>query len=137
MQRRRAGFTFVEILIAMAVFGTLTAVAVPRYRLFKERAYLATMKSELGSLRIAQEAFWAENQAYTTDTTQLDWNGSGAIKLALASADPLGGFSAVATHALAPSLSCATFVGKDATTSASGDIVCTTASGGGAAGVTP
>ena len=137
MRRKTAGFTFVEILIALTMFGILTAVAVPRYRQFKERAFLATMKSELGSLRVAQEAFWAENQAYTADTAQLDWNGSSEIKLALASSDLFGGFTATATHLLAPSLSCSTSVGKDATTFASGDIVCTEVSGGAAAGVTP
>ena len=134
---RRPGFTFVEILTAMTVFGILTAVAVPRYRQFKERAYVATMKSELGSLRVAQEAFWAENQAYTTDTTLLDWNGSANIRLALASSDPNGGFSATATHLAAPALSCATFVGKDASTTASGDIVCTSIVGGGSTAVIP
>lgn len=137
MRPNKTGFTFVEILIAMAVFGILTSVAVPRYRLFKERAFLASMKSELGSLRVAQEAFWAENQAYTTDTAQLDWNGSADIKLALASSDPFGGFSAKATHTSAPTLQCATYVGKDATTSPSGDIVCTTTAGGSVAALNP
>jgi prepilin-type N-terminal cleavage/methylation domain-containing protein len=134
---RRPGFTFIEILIAMTVFGILTTVAVPRYRLFKERAYMASMKSELGSLRVAQEAFWAENLAYATDTTLLDWNGSGDVRLALASSDPSGGFSATATHVLAPNLSCATFVGREASTTASGDIICTAVGGGSSAGVTP
>ncbi len=135
--RRRAGFTFIEILIALTVFGILTAVAVPRYRQFKERAFMANMKAELGSLRVAQEAFWAENLAYTTDTTLLDWNGSEKIQLALASSDPIGGFTATATHQEAPTLSCTTAVGKDAVGVASGDIVCTANPTGAATALTP
>lgn len=135
--RRRTGFTFVEILIALSVFGLLTSIAVPRYRAYKERAYVATMKSELGSMRVAQEAFWAENQRYSTDTTQLDWNGSSEIRLALSTSDPYGGFTAKASHLLAPSLSCSTAVGSDASGTPSGDIVCTASAGGTGSGVTP
>lgn len=135
--RRRSGFTFVEILVALAVFGALTAVAVPRYRLFKERAYVASMRTELGSLRVAQEAFWAENQLYTADTTALDWNGSSRIQLAISVSDPTAGYTAIAQHAQLPGAQCATYVGADATTTASGDIVCTGASAGTGAGVLP
>ncbi len=132
---RRRGFTFVELLVAMAVSGILAAVAVPRYRLFKERAYLANMKTELGNLRVAEEAFWAENHAYSADTTELDWNGSSDVDLTITVADPYAGFTATITHRSSSSLSCTTFVGRDATTTPSGDIVCTSlaASNGGAA----
>ena len=135
--RNARGFTFAEILVAMAVFGVLTAVAVPRFRSFKERAYLATLRTELGSLRVAEEAFWSENMAYATDTTQLDWNGSSRVQLAISSGDLTGGFTAVATHLLAPALQCTTAVGKDATKTASGEIVCTSLAGSTGSGVTP
>lgn len=139
MNRSTRGFTFVEILVAMTFLGVLTAVSVPRYRTYKERAYLGSMRTELGSLRVAEEAYWAEHMSYSADTTALDWNGSSVVKVAISSADLTGGFAAVATHALAPGLQCATYVGREATTTASGDIVCTLASGpsGTGAGVTP
>lgn len=137
MSRNTRGFTFVEILVAMAVFGALTAIAVPRYRSYKDRAYMATMRTELGSLRIAEEAFWAEHMVYSTDTASLDWNGSSRVQLAITSSDLNYGFAATATHLLAPTLQCQTFVGREATTTASGDIVCgTNGNGGSGAGVT-
>lgn len=137
MSRNTRGFTFVEILVAMAVFGALTAIAVPRYRSFKDRAYMATMRTELGSLRVSEEAYWAEHMVYSTDTASLDWNGSSRVQLAIASSDLNHGFSAKATHQLAPTLQCQTFVGREATTTASGDIICGTSnSGGPGAGVT-
>jgi prepilin-type N-terminal cleavage/methylation domain-containing protein len=137
MFRNTRGFTFVEILVAMAVFGALTAIAVPRYRTYKDRAYMATMRTELGSLRIAEEAFWAEHMVYSTDTASLDWNGSSRVQIAIASSNLNYGFAATATHQLAPTLQCQTFIGREATTTASGDIICgPMGSGGTGAGVT-
>ncbi|MGQ0649115.1 MAG: type IV pilin protein [Gemmatimonadaceae bacterium] len=137
MRRSVHGFTFVEILVALAVFGLLSAIAVPRYRLYRERAYLGALRSELGSLRVAEEAFWAENQSYSADTAQLDWNGSSQVSLSISSGDLTHGFSAIARHASVPNLQCATSVGAEATTTASGDIVCTLLTSGTGSGITP
>jgi prepilin-type N-terminal cleavage/methylation domain-containing protein len=136
MQTRR-GFTFVELLVAVAVFGALTAVAVPRYHDFKERAYLSSMRSELGSLRVAQEAYWSENQTYSTDTTALDWNGSSLVTLNLSALNPGAGFTAEARHVRYPGALCATYVGSDAVSSASGEIICTASGSGVGSGLTP
>jgi prepilin-type N-terminal cleavage/methylation domain-containing protein len=124
MPKRRVGFTFVEILVALLVFSVLSAIAVPRYRLFKERAYVATLKSDLGNLRIAQEAYWSENLVYATDTASLDWKSSSQVKLAISAADPAAGFTAIASHDNMPQSQCVTYVGRDATTAPSGEIVC-------------
>ncbi|MCC6317064.1 MAG: prepilin-type N-terminal cleavage/methylation domain-containing protein [Gemmatimonadaceae bacterium] len=129
MSRNSRGFTFAEILVAMVVFGALTAIAVPRYRTFKERAFIASMKTDLGSLRVAEEAFWAEHMTYSADTAQLDWNGSSLVNVSITSGDFNHGFAALATHASAPSMTCQTFVGREATTTASGDIICSPAAG--------
>jgi prepilin-type N-terminal cleavage/methylation domain-containing protein len=137
MTRRRPGFTFVEILVALAVFGALTAIAVPRYRTFKERAYVATLKSDLGVLRIAQEAYWSENQLYATDSTALDWKPSSKVKVAINSTDLMAGFTAVATHDNMPTGHCTTYVGRDATTTPSGQIVCSLGTLATGSGVTP
>ena len=124
---RRLGFTFVEILVAMAVFGALTAVAVPRYRDFKGRAYIATLRTDLGQLRVAEEAYWAENLAYSTAASALDWKPTSNVLITISSSDVSGGFAAVATHSQLSGMQCATYVGREATATASGDIVCGTA----------
>ncbi|MEP7383829.1 MAG: prepilin-type N-terminal cleavage/methylation domain-containing protein, partial [Gemmatimonadota bacterium] len=79
MSRSRTGFTFVEVLVAMAVFGVLSAIAVPKYRLMREKAWTASMKADLGGLRIAEESFWAENQIYSPDSTRIDWSSTSDI----------------------------------------------------------
>jgi prepilin-type N-terminal cleavage/methylation domain-containing protein len=124
-QHRRFGFTFVELLVAMMVFGALSAVAVPRYRQVRERAYTGAMRSDLAGLRIAQEAFWAENQAYTTDTTQLDWRPTSGVLLSIAAPDPVAGYDATAVHVEVRGLVCTTSVGRVTATGApSGEISC-------------
>ena len=124
MSRRRDGFTFVELMVALLVFSALTAIAVPRFRTFKERAYVATMKSDLGVLRIAQEAYWSEYQMYAQDSTALDWKPSSNVTVSINSGDLTAGFTAVATHANMPQGHCTTWVGRDATTTPSGEIIC-------------
>src|SRR5688572_32269111 len=72
LMNRRKGFTFVELLVVMLLLGTLSSMAVPRFREYKARAYIAAMQSDLGNLKIAQEVFWAEHMKYATDTTSIE-----------------------------------------------------------------
>lgn len=128
--RQRRGFSFIELLVAMVFFSILSAIAVPRYRGFKERAYLATMKSDLGNVRIAEEEYFAQQLRYATDTAALEFRVSSKVTLTLTSQDLMAGYSAVATHDLAPGQQCATYVGRDATNGNSGSIICGPALGG-------
>lgn len=127
---RRSGFTFVELLVAMAVFGVLSAIAVPKYRNLREKAYLGALKADLAELRIAQEGFWAENHFYTTDTTQLDWRSTSDIRVQIAVSDPYAGFDATARHLSLAGIQCNMSVGRTtATGTPSGDITCGAVSG--------
>lgn len=127
---RRHGFTIIELLVVMALIGSLSAIAVPRYRNFKERSYLAVMRSDLGALRTAEEAFWSENLRYATDTASLEFRPSADVSVSLSSTDLIKGYSAIARHARAPGLQCATRTGADAVGVESGAIVCGAASSG-------
>ena len=129
MQSSRTGFTFVEILLAMAVFGILSAVALPKYRLIKDRAYKTSLRADLGELRIAEESFWAENQMYTTDASQLDWRPTTDVTVVISSSDPSAGFQATARHTLMTGTECSTYMGRDTMSGIpSGEIVCGPAS---------
>lgn len=121
---RRKGFTFAELLVAMVLLGLLAGMAVPRYRLYKERAYVAAMRTDLGNLRIAQESFWAENMRYSTDTTELEFRKTTDVELKLSSLDILSGYRATASHANYPDVKCSTATGKDAGSQESGAILC-------------
>jgi type II secretion system protein G len=62
----RKGFTLIELLIVVVIIGILAAIAIPKFATTKEKAYLTAMKSDLKNLTTAEEAYFADNVAYTT-----------------------------------------------------------------------
>jgi prepilin-type N-terminal cleavage/methylation domain-containing protein len=119
----RHGFTFIELLTVMVLMGLLAGIGIPRIRNMEERSYQATLRSDLGTLRTAEEAYYAENLRYTTDLTDLDFRRSSTVEITIVSADPLKGWSAVARHARLAT-PCTTASGPDAVGVESGAIVC-------------
>jgi prepilin-type N-terminal cleavage/methylation domain-containing protein len=65
MQNRK-GFTLIELLIVVVIIGILAAIAIPKFANTKEKAVLASMKSDLRNLVTAQEAFFSDQQTYAT-----------------------------------------------------------------------
>ena len=62
----RKGFTLIELLIVVVIIGILAAIAIPKFANTKEKAYIASMKSDLRNLITAEEAFFADSIKYTT-----------------------------------------------------------------------
>ena len=62
----RKGFTLIELLIVVVIIGILAAIAIPKFANTKEKAYLASMKSDLRNLVTAEEAYFADSVKYTT-----------------------------------------------------------------------
>jgi prepilin-type N-terminal cleavage/methylation domain-containing protein len=119
----RRGFTFIELLIVMVVMGVLAGIGIPRIRNMKERSYQATLRSDLGALRTAEEAYYAENLRYTTDLSLLDFRRSSSVDITIVSTDPLKGWSALGRHEWLAT-PCTTAVGADAVGVESGAIIC-------------
>ena len=124
MQTSRRAFTIIELLLVMLVIGILATIANGRFREAKARGYKATMTSALADLRIAQEGYWAENQRYSTDSTQLDWHASSSVAVSIASSDLAAGFDAQATHIALPGVVCKMYVGRATSGLPSGVIDC-------------
>jgi prepilin-type N-terminal cleavage/methylation domain-containing protein len=119
----RPGFTFIELLTVLVVMGALASIGVPRIRNMKERSYQATLRSDLGALRTAEEAYFAENLRYTTDLTALEFRRSTNVTITIESSDPLKGWRAAARH-LWLATPCTTATGPDAVGVESGAVVC-------------
>lgn len=124
MTRRRQGFTLIELLIVMLVISVLAGIAIGRYRDAKARGYRAAMIADLGELRIAQEGHWAENQIYSTDSTQLDWRSTSQVSVVISSADLRAGYDAEATHIALPGTICKMYVGRAVSGTPSGEVKC-------------
>ena len=62
----RKGFTLIELLIVVVIIGILAAIAIPKFANTKEKAYIASMKSDLRNLVTAEEAFFADSVKYST-----------------------------------------------------------------------
>lgn len=135
--KRRTGFTFAELMVVMFFIGALSAMAVPRFREYKTRAFIAAMESDLGNLRIAQESHWAEHQQYATDTASLELRVTANVRLAITSKDIIGGYTAVATHDNVPGRQCSTAMGAEAAPLEPGSINCIAGGGGGGSSTIP
>ena len=120
MQNRK-GFTLIELLIVVVIIGILAAIAIPKFANTKEKAYLASMKSDLRNMATTQESYFADFQVYTSGPAS---NISGAT-VSLAGFVPSAGvtvtttatggtgWSSTSTHT-ATTKTCAIFIGVGA-----------------------
>lgn len=67
MLKNNKGFTLIELMIVVAIIGILAAIAIPNFMNYQCKAKQAEAKSSLGSIRVAQEAYFAEYDKYSTD----------------------------------------------------------------------
>ncbi len=130
MERSNKGFTLIELLIVVVIIGILAAIAIPKFAATKQKAYVAAVKTDLKNLTTAEEGYAASNGgAYLTlgsagpnpsdSLTTLHYLPSGGVTVTLA---PDGtGWSATATHALVPGMTCAIFVNGAAVSPAVAD----------------
>lgn len=65
---RAAGFSLIELLIAIAIVGILAAIAVPSYQNHIRRGYIQEATSALSSGRIALEQYFLDNRTFVGAT---------------------------------------------------------------------
>ncbi len=64
MNKRQAGFTLIELMIAVVVIGILTAIALPSYNGYVMRARLAEAFTGLAGAQPRLEQHWSNTRSY-------------------------------------------------------------------------
>jgi type IV pilus assembly protein PilA len=133
----RKGFTLIELLIVVVIIGILAAIAIPKFANTKEKAVVASMKSDLRNLVTTQEAFFSDNQDYAATLGATQVNGAGGTAAFTPSSGNViavnytdaAGWSATVTNTKVPTTSipntCGIFVGDAATYAAGAGLAAT------------
>ncbi len=108
--RSAKGFTLIELLIVVVIIGILATIAIPKFQGVKEKAYIASMQSDLKTLVTVQEAYFADNVTYATTTANLNYIASAGNTITITGASA-SGWSATAKTALSPKI-CGIYVGS-------------------------
>jgi type IV pilus assembly protein PilA len=90
----RKGFTLIELLIVVVIIGILAAIAIPKFATTKDKAKLASVKTDVRNFMTAEEAYFSDNAKYG-DNTALEGAGynftySSGNKATASSADAAG-----------------------------------------------
>jgi prepilin-type N-terminal cleavage/methylation domain-containing protein len=60
----KKGFTLIELLIVVVIIGILAAIAIPKFATTKDKAKLASVKTDVRNYLTAQEAYFSDNATY-------------------------------------------------------------------------
>jgi type IV pilus assembly protein PilE len=77
--REAAGFTLIELMVALVIVSILVAIAVPSYTTQTRKSRRTEAKTALLDLASREERFNSTNNAYTSDPAKLGYNGNWPI----------------------------------------------------------
>ena len=123
----RKGFTLIELLIVVVIIGILAAIAIPKFAATKDKAKLASVKTDVRNMMTAQEAYFSDYATYgsfaqlqaASNFTLSSGNTGAATGVA-------SGFTITVTNTSITSVfdQCTTQVGAGAASTLDGVIIC-------------
>ena len=117
-ERRRHGFTLVELLIVVVVIGILATIAIPKFSAMRTKSYIASVTSDLKNLASQQEIYLSVQYTYTATLTNLDFTLTDAVTITINEATGTG-WAATGTHSGLAGQQCGFFFGNAAAGGAS------------------
>jgi type IV pilus assembly protein PilA len=103
MKKNEKGFTLIELLVVVAIIGILAAIAIPQFAEYRERGFDSRALSDLRNAATAEEAYFADNEAYVTCGDTAACEGSlpgfqGSPDTTLSMTDGGSSFTGTSTH---------------------------------------
>ena len=127
MSRNRRGFTIIEMLIVCLIIGILVAIAMPRFASTRDKAALASVRSDVRNAETAEEAYFADAGRYgTLSELQNSTNFNVAVGNGIAIASAPNGYTINVNNATitAGTTSCSVQVGAGASPAIDSRITC-------------
>jgi prepilin-type N-terminal cleavage/methylation domain-containing protein len=126
----RKGFTLIELLIVVVIIGILAAIAIPKFAATKDKAKLASIKTDLRNLETAQEAYFSDVNTYASDLATLtaasNFTLSAGNAVTAATGDATGYAFTIENSSISKDpKSCSVTVGMGADATVDGVITCT------------
>jgi type IV pilus assembly protein PilE len=84
-RRSSAGYTLIELVVAMVIAAVLVAIAVPSYMNYSLVAHRTDAKSALLDLASLEERYYTVYNAYTTAASAVGYGASAAFPLSIGS----------------------------------------------------
>ena len=97
------GFTLIELLIVVVIIGILASIAIPKFANTKQKAYEASMRTDLKNLGTAMESYFSDYTTYPATVTDLgtSYTASAGVVVILGGVTS-SSWRATATHPMSP-----------------------------------
>ena len=113
MHTDNRGFTLTELITVTVLIAILASIVAPSLSKAREKAFIATVTSDLKVFAVQQETYQSSNQIYATDPAQLtDLIVSEGVTISINEANAGVGWAATAVHEALPTRPCGIFYGN-------------------------
>ncbi len=107
------GFTLIELLIVVVIIGILASIAIPKFSATRDKAFVATMKTDLKNLATQQEIHHNTAYAFSTSLATLQMVPSEGVVITINEGTGTG-WAATASHPGLPADHCGVYHGDAA-----------------------